>query len=317
MTEIARPTPDQEPAHPNTRVRSGAGQTVSLERLALMIATILVGLSAGFFFTYEASVTVGLAEVSDVAYVETFQAINDTVQNPAFGIVFFGSIPAIAVAVAANWRTTPSLARVLLVAALPLYLTGLLITGTGKRPAQQRPCRGRGHDPTIRCRGSSSLRGRLEPAEPHSKHRRGCQLRLAGRCRHPAGPRQRFEHHHRADWTTVTSLPSAGDVALAGSLLGVAVLSGFFVDANRPDTIEPSTWWHWLLIATPPLLVAFRRLNPVAVVVIATVAQSAIWVTNLPEVLLPAVVLLYTAASDGGPAGAAGRDRGKPRRSRA
>ena len=85
---------------------------------------------------------------------------------------------------------------------------------------------------------------------------------------------------------------------MAASLLGVAVLSGFFIDANRPDTIEPSTWWHWLLIATPPILVAVRRLNPIPVTVVATVAQSGIWISNLPEVLLPVIVILYTAASD-------------------
>ncbi len=88
------------------------------------------------------------------------------------------------------------------------------------------------------------------------------------------------------------------DLALAAGLLGVAILSGFFVDANRPDTIEPSTWWHWLLMSTPPLLVAIRRTNPIPIVVLATAAQSAIWVSNLPEVLLPVMVILYTAASD-------------------
>lgn len=103
-------------------------------RVALVIATVLAGLSAGFFFTYEASVTLGLAEVSDVAYVETFQAINETVRNPAFGIVFFGSIPAIALAVVANWRRARPAARALLAAALPLYVMGLLITGTGNVP---------------------------------------------------------------------------------------------------------------------------------------------------------------------------------------
>lgn len=103
-------------------------------RLALLAATVLAGLSAGFFFTYEASVTLALADVSDATYVETFQAINDTVRNPAFGIVFFGSIPAIALAVVLNWKTTAKIPRLLMATALPLYLVGLLITGTGNVP---------------------------------------------------------------------------------------------------------------------------------------------------------------------------------------
>ena len=106
----------------------------TLGRVTVLVATVLAGLAAGFFFTYEASVTLGLDQVGDVAYVETFQAINETVQNPAFGIVFFGSIPAIALAVAANWKTAPPDARILLAIALPLYLAGLIITGTGNVP---------------------------------------------------------------------------------------------------------------------------------------------------------------------------------------
>ena len=105
-----------------------------LTRFAVLVATILVGLSAGFFFSYEASVTLGLADVSDVAYIEAFQAINETVRNPAFGLVFFGSIPAIALAITANWKTISPVPRILLAAALPLYLTGLIITGTGNVP---------------------------------------------------------------------------------------------------------------------------------------------------------------------------------------
>jgi uncharacterized membrane protein len=101
------------------------------QRLTLLVAMLLVGLSAGFFFTYEASVTLGLAQLGDVAYVQAFQAINDTVRNPAFGLVFFGSVPALAVAVAANRGSTSPMQRGLLAAALPLYLVGLMITGVG------------------------------------------------------------------------------------------------------------------------------------------------------------------------------------------
>lgn len=95
-------------------------------------------------------------------------------------------------------------------------------------------------------------------------------------------------------------MPSRGDLILGAALLGVAVLSGLFVDAARPDTIEPSSWWQWMLIATPAALVALRRLDPVLVTVLATIAQAAIWTSNLPEVLLPIIVILYTASSEAG-----------------
>ncbi len=106
----------------------------SSARWALLLATILTGLSAGFFFTYEASVTLALAEVSDQAYVEAFQAINETVRTPAFGLVFFGAIPAIALAIALNWKTVARLPRIVMTVAAPLYLAGLLITGAGNVP---------------------------------------------------------------------------------------------------------------------------------------------------------------------------------------
>ena len=104
------------------------------QRLVVAIATLLVGLSAGFFFTYEASVTLALGEVGDVTYVETFQAVNETVRNPAFGIVFFGSIPAIVLAIVLTWTDASPRRRALLIVALASYLVGIVVTGTGNVP---------------------------------------------------------------------------------------------------------------------------------------------------------------------------------------
>lgn len=100
-----------------------------------------------------------------------------------------------------------------------------------------------------------------------------------------------------------TGLPPWGDLALSAGLLVVAILSGLYVADGRPDTVPPTSWWHWVLIGIPAVLVAFRRRDPRLVVVVATAAQVAIWVSDLPEVFLPMIVLLYTAASDGGAAG--------------
>ena len=100
-----------------------------------------------------------------------------------------------------------------------------------------------------------------------------------------------------------SSTPTVGDLALGGSLLVVAVLSGLFIDAARPDTVEPSAPWQWLLICTPPVLVAIRRVDPVVVTVVATVVQAAIWISDLPEVLLSMIVILFSAASEAGARG--------------
>ena len=104
-----------------------------LKPLSLIIATIATGLSAGFFFTYQASVTMGLAEVDAETYVATFQAINNTIQNPWFAIVFFGSIPAIGLALLAHCREAGS-QRCLIAAALAAYVGVLIVTAAGNVP---------------------------------------------------------------------------------------------------------------------------------------------------------------------------------------
>lgn len=106
---------------------------MTIPRIALLVAVVLAGLSAGFFYTYEASVTPGLARVDDTTYVATFQAINEAIRNPAFGIIFFGPVPAIATALLVHWNHGHA-RRWLIGAALVLYLALIAITGTGNVP---------------------------------------------------------------------------------------------------------------------------------------------------------------------------------------
>ncbi len=106
---------------------------MSAQRITLALATILVGLAAGFFFAYEISVTVGLARVSDESYVEVFQAVNATIKNLPFAIVFFGSIPALVLATVLH-RTADRTTITLLVSSLVLLLAGIVITGTQNVP---------------------------------------------------------------------------------------------------------------------------------------------------------------------------------------
>ena len=109
---------------------------MSSRQISLVVATILTGLSAGFFFTYEASVIVGLAQVDDRTYVTTFQAINDTIRNPAFGLVFFGTIPALGIAGFLNWKADGP-TRWLVGVGIALYLTCLAVTAGGNVPLNE------------------------------------------------------------------------------------------------------------------------------------------------------------------------------------
>lgn len=104
-----------------------------LERGSLVASTVSVGLAAGFFFTYQISVTRGLAIVDDRAYIESFQAINATIRNGWFGAVFFGSIPLLVATLALHWRHSP-VQRGLLGACLTLYAATFAITAIGSVP---------------------------------------------------------------------------------------------------------------------------------------------------------------------------------------
>lgn len=100
---------------------------------SVALAVILSGLSAGFFATYQFSVIRGLAQVGDTTYVIIFKAINDTIRNPAFGIVFFGTAPAIAMMLWTH-RHRSSRTLIWLTVALLLAIATLLITYLGNIP---------------------------------------------------------------------------------------------------------------------------------------------------------------------------------------
>lgn len=109
---------------------------ITPQRIVLTAATTLAGLSAGFFFTYQISVTRGLAIVDDTTYVQTFQAINDTVRNAPFGIVFFGTVPALALALASTRRAGRTV-RALMAGALALAVATVVITFVGNVPLNE------------------------------------------------------------------------------------------------------------------------------------------------------------------------------------
>ena len=60
--------------------------------MTLFGAVVLTGLSAGFFYAWEVSVIPGTRKVTDLVYLETMQSINRAILNPAFFLIFFGSL---------------------------------------------------------------------------------------------------------------------------------------------------------------------------------------------------------------------------------
>lgn len=101
--------------------------------VALAVATVLTGLFAGFFLTYSASVVLGLAQVDDLTYVRSFQAINATIRNAVFAVFFFGCVPSLIWAFVAN-RSGGRTTRALLGCALAACASVVVITFAGSVP---------------------------------------------------------------------------------------------------------------------------------------------------------------------------------------
>jgi uncharacterized membrane protein len=119
---------------------------VTISRSLLAVTTIVLGLSAGFFVTYQISVMPGLGPTDDLVFVRSMQSINATVRSAPFAVIFFGPLPLLVVtAVAFGRRRTIMLS---LLATALLYGIGVLgVTLAGNVPLNE------------------ALASRLDPAE--------------------------------------------------------------------------------------------------------------------------------------------------------
>lgn len=105
----------------------------SIKSLTLFSAIVLTGLSAGLFYAWSVSVIPGTKRVSDLTYLETMQSINRAILNPAFYLIFFGSLVALAASTVQNFSS--QLTFGFLLAATLLYLIGTFgVTAWGNVP---------------------------------------------------------------------------------------------------------------------------------------------------------------------------------------
>ena len=96
-----------------------------MDTISLAAATILTGLSAGLLYGWRVSVIPGTRRTSSHAYVETMQAINRAILNPAF---FLGAPVAIAAATVVSFVDDANARAGLLAFAFVLYLTTTVVT---------------------------------------------------------------------------------------------------------------------------------------------------------------------------------------------
>ncbi len=90
-----------------------------------LLATLLFGLAAGFFFAFAIDVAPALARAEPSAAIAVFQQINIVVRNAWFGAVYFGAVVVAPVALALTWRDRRALGWRLLLAAWLIYLGGV------------------------------------------------------------------------------------------------------------------------------------------------------------------------------------------------
>ena len=110
---------------------------ISVKLIVLVAATLLTGLAAGLCFTWTNAVTTGLARLNDIGYLQAFQAMNRSILNPTFFMVFFGPVLAISIsAFLYKGHATPIL-WMLIATALIYFLGVALVTVFGNVPINE------------------------------------------------------------------------------------------------------------------------------------------------------------------------------------
>nr|WP_298997522.1 DUF1772 domain-containing protein [uncultured Allomuricauda sp.] len=110
---------------------------ISLSNLTLLVTILLVGLVAGLCFTWGNAVTPGIGRLDDLGYLQAFQKMNRSIENPLFFVVFMGSFPIGLITVFMNKGISPSHFWMILIA-VGIYFVGVvLVTIFGNVPLNQ------------------------------------------------------------------------------------------------------------------------------------------------------------------------------------
>ncbi|MGI9533261.1 DUF1772 domain-containing protein [Lutimonas sp.] len=104
-----------------------------MKTFVLFITVLLNALSTGFFFAWSVSVILGTKKVGDFTYLESMQSINREILNPAFFIVFFGSIITLSLSAILQYSYKPMFWFI--AASAAIYLMGTFgVTAFGNVP---------------------------------------------------------------------------------------------------------------------------------------------------------------------------------------
>ncbi|WP_223033494.1 anthrone oxygenase family protein [Hanstruepera marina] len=65
---------------------------IKFKIIVLMLSILFTGLTAGLCFTWSNAITPGIGRLDDLRFLQSFQAMNRTIINPSFLIIFFGPV---------------------------------------------------------------------------------------------------------------------------------------------------------------------------------------------------------------------------------
>ena len=106
---------------------------ISIKSITLFAAIILTGLSAGLFYAWSVSVIPGTRKVPDLTYLQTMQSINKAILNPAFFLIFFGSLLLLVVSTIQQYQDGITF-WIILAASLIYFLGTFGVTAFGNVP---------------------------------------------------------------------------------------------------------------------------------------------------------------------------------------
>jgi uncharacterized membrane protein len=95
-----------------------------MTKTSMILATVLMGLSAGLFTTFSYVIMPSLRRTGDATFVQTMRSINIAILNPVFALVFGGAFVVTAVALVAGWGES---SRPWVIASLVLYALGAYV----------------------------------------------------------------------------------------------------------------------------------------------------------------------------------------------
>ncbi len=110
---------------------------ITTSNISLLVTTLLFGLVAGLCFTWGNAVTPGIGQLDNMGYLQAFQKMNRSIENPLFFVVFMGSSLIGIATVFMNRGINPTHFW-LITAAVAIYFVGVvLITVFGNVPLNQ------------------------------------------------------------------------------------------------------------------------------------------------------------------------------------